>query len=928
MDPTRSPVVPTRSPMITGRDDELRTLTGLIAATPRHGGAAVILGEAGIGKSSLLAAAAQRARARGLRVLETAGAESEARLPFAGLHCLLRPLRDAADTLSSERLGALLAAFGARDGPAPEPVHVAMAALDLLSGAAAQCPIVIAVDDVQWLDQPSQDALAFVARRVSSDPILVLGAVRSGHRGPFPAAGLPEIGLRALDDASSRDLLSAHADHLHPAEQERILRLSRGNPLALVELPTVWRRGHETGHDPAAGPGFVPLTARLEDAFARRAAELPAATRNAVLAAALVDPGLDDPGEVSRVLAAASLPTGRDLDLGVLEPAAALGLLRFDETRVTFRHPLVCCAVIQAEPETHRRAAHAALAATLDDPCRRAWHRAHATVGPDDEVADELEAGHATALRRGDAAAALWALERSAQLTGDPARRGRRLLLAAEHAFGLGRPDLVERLLAAAARTPLAEPDRARREWLREIFTDGAPGDATRVLELCADARRAAAADEPALALNLLLGAALRCWWADTGPSARARVVQAAEELRCDPDDPRLLAVLAVAEPVLRGRTVIERLSRIVVEDVADADALRLLGMAAHAVGDQVRAADFLERAETGLRAQGRVGLVSHVYGTQSRVYLDLGRFDRAGAAAAAARSAGRESGQPVWSAGQVVDDAAAAGLRGETEQALRLAAETDLSATLHHLDGFLARARLARGCAWTGAGRFAEAYEVLRSLFDPTEPGYHQRECFSGVMYLAEAAAHADRRDDARGVIAGMERVAAITPSPLLRMHLLYARAVLADDADAERLYTAALDEEGIMDWPWIRARLELAYGGWLRRRRRVVASRRPLRSALTVFDLIGARAWAEQARRELRAAGERAPRRRSTVQDMLSAQELQIARLAAEGLSNRQIAERLFLSHRTVGSHLYRIFPKLDITSRAQLAARLETD
>lgn len=255
------------------------------------------------------------------------------------------------------------------------------------------------------------------------------------------------------------------------------------------------------------------------------------------------------------------------------------------------------------------------------------------------------------------------------------------------------------------------------------------------------------------------------------------------------------------------------------------------------------------------------------------------------------------------------------------------MAAEGEVSPVLRNLNDLRCCLQLARGFALISSGRHAEAVDALLELFDPASPTYHQRERFSGIMFLAEAAVHASRRDDAWAVIAGLERVAAITPSPLLHVQLSYARAVLADDAGAEQLYLAATSQD-LARWPWLQARIRLAYGSWLRRQRRVAESRLPLRLAQATFDLIGARSWAEQARAELRAAGERtAAPEPGVAPAVLSAQELQIARLAAEGLSNREIGERLYLSPRTVGSHLYRIFPKLDITSRAQLAGRLDS-
>jgi DNA-binding CsgD family transcriptional regulator len=273
-----------------------------------------------------------------------------------------------------------------------------------------------------------------------------------------------------------------------------------------------------------------------------------------------------------------------------------------------------------------------------------------------------------------------------------------------------------------------------------------------------------------------------------------------------------------------------------------------------------------------------------------------------------------------------MVNEARVCGLQGASERALELATEAEHSPTLRALNDFLACAQQARGFAYITNGRYAEAYTALERLFDPLDPAHHVREQLCGVMFLAEAAAHCGRVEDARKILAEMERIAEITPSPALLANLLYARPVLADDDEAEALYRQGLRAD-LSRWPWHRARIQHAFGSWLRRQRRVAESRDHLRSAVGAFDVIGATTWAEQARAELRAAGERTrPQGVTAAVAVLSPQELQIARLAAEGRSNREIAEQLFLSPRTVGSHLYRIFPKLNITSRAQLATRLD--
>jgi DNA-binding CsgD family transcriptional regulator len=904
---------------LVGRDRELAVLVAMIDQIGDRGGSILVLGEAGVGKSSLLAAMAEYGRTAGLQVLEATGVETEAQLPFAGLHQLLRPVLGSLTELPDVQRRAIEAALGAQSAAPPERFMIALAALNLLADAAATKPVLVLADDVQWLDRPTQEVLAFVARRISADAIVVAAAARSSDNVPLAAAGLTELNMGELDEDSARALLAAHAGDLAGADRERILAEAEGNPLALIELAAALRTAVKDGLDQPRSS--LPLTARLERAFAARLPDLPQTARDAVLIAAV-----DSADDLQEILTAASLLGASQIGATALEPAAAMGLIRLDERHVRFRHPLVRSSVIAAETPARRQAANLALAEALtDDPYRSIRHRAQAITGPDDRVADELEATQVTSLRRGSVTEAIWALERSAELTTDLSVRGRRLLLAAEHAFGLGRADLVDRLLARAARLPLSMLDQARMEWLREIFHDGVPGDPARVLELCRMAGQALTAADTDLALNLLLGAALRCWWSDTGPEARQCVVTAVEKIYRPADDPRYLAVLAVADPLGQGTRVIESLYAVVLEGVADAADLWLLGMAAHAVGEPERAADFLARAESKLRDDGRLGLLSQVLTLQVLDNVELGDWGKAESALLEGRRLALETGQPIWDIGTQALTAIMAALHGDNGLAQSVAAAAEHAANGRRLNDLLSCVQLARGIGLTTASEYGAAYEALRRMFEPGDAAFHATERFHGVMFLAEAALHAGRAAEARDIIRALEGDAKATTSATLHRHLSYARAVLAPGDEAEGLYRQALHSD-LVRWPWLRARTELAYGSWLRRRRRVAQSRTYLRSAQTTLDLIGARSWAEQARAELRAAGERTLSAAPAALSTLSAQELQIANLAAQGLSNKEIGQRLYLSPRTVGSHLYRIFPKLGITSRAQLASRLD--
>jgi DNA-binding CsgD family transcriptional regulator len=900
-----------------GRASEIAWVTSFLDRTLTRGGVLVISGEPGIGKSSLLAEAKDYAGTRGFLVSATNAVEAEMRLPYSGLHQLLAPFLSEVDSLPSAQKDSLSAAFGLKAGLAPEPFHISLAALNLVTTVSIGIPVLLAVDDMQWLDVASRDALGFIGRRVDADPVGIIVTVREDPSTPTISDGRQSLRLSRLGQKASKELLEINSSDLSPSEHDRILGEALGNPLALVELSKALRADRASPTDVSS---TLPMTTRLERAFAGRLAELSEPARDLVLVAAV-----DVQGDVRELLRAASILSGAELKLDVLDDAIRAGLVRVNSSRVEFHHPLVRSAVRRYETASRQQAAHAALASVLEDgEFRQIWHRAESLVEKDDQIADALEANHVVSLSRGSVISAIEALERAAQLTTSSAQRGRRLLMAAEHAFGLGRANTVHQLLEAASQCDLTRLDRARMEWLREIFNDGVPGDAGRVLDLCEMAKSADVAGDRNLALNLLHGAALRCWWADTGPTARAKVVSEADQMHGAQHLPRHLAAVCIAEPVFRASSVQNLLSSVVLETIADCDDLRLLGEAAHATGDTVRAASFFDRAEVGMRSQGRLGLLPQVLSMQIQVQLMLGDWNRAASAAEEGRLLADETGQAIWSSSAVVGEAMLAGLRGDTERALRLADEVEIMASRRRLNVLQARVRLARAYARFSAGSAADAYEELRRTFDATDPAYHHRERFNGVMLLAETALLSGRTSEALAIIAELEQIAKITPAPVLHVQLPYARAVLAFEEPDGTLFDHAMSQN-LSQWPWPEARLQLAYGLWLRRQRRIAESRVPLRAAHSTFERIGAAAWAEQARVELRASGDRTGPRGPDVHAVLSSQEVQIAKLAAEGLSNREIAERLFLSHRTVASHLYRIFPKLHVTSRSQLSSRL---
>ncbi|XUL93612.1 AAA family ATPase [Streptomyces galilaeus] len=876
-----------------GRDPQLRTLHELLGRLPDAGGAMVLQGGPGVGKSALLRAAAERARAVGRRLLEVTGGADDT--PFSGLRVLLRPVLGTAESLPAGQGEILRAAFATGSGSPPETSRVALAAFNLVTARAAEQPTVLIADNTRELDGPTRNVLAFMARRAGDNPIVVLGALRGGRTLP----GVPVLDVPALDEPSARRLLARHADALPPAVRERILAEALGNPLALVELPAAWR--------PTGQPGSwtrLPVNATLATAFAAGLGELPDLTRDALLVAAV-----DQAGEASEILAAASVLAGRTVAVDALDGAVAAALLRLDRTTLRFSHPVVRFAVLAAEPPARRQAADAALAQVLaEHPDRRTWHRAQSVNGPDDEIADQLAAAHASLLRRDGAPAAVRALERSAQLTTDSVTRGHRLLGAAEHAYGAGRVRLAHSLIDAAERQELNGADRVKARWLREI-SDAEPqpgpahGQPLDLTEL--------SAGDPDLALDLLLGAALHVHRTGDDPALRAAV-----EGLPTTNDPRHLAALALTEPVRHGRTVADRLpSKETAWCLTDSEGFRLHGTAAHEIGDPVRAVDLFGRAAPTLRRQGQLGLLTETLLTAATDLLLLGDWPRATQLTEEARQIVAETRQPAMVAALAATDAVAAALRGQAVRAEELA---DMVAAWQRAD-LAPTLRLARGLARLGEGRYAEAYEELGPLLDRPHESL-RRQGFAAVLPFAVAADRAGEAAEAVRVLASAEEAARMTPAPLLHIQLPCARAVLAPDSAAEELYLAALEQD-LSRWPLIKARTEHAYGQWLRRRRQAARSRTLLLSARAAFELLGASDWAGQGMTP--GAGDPLP----SAADLLSPQERQIALLAAEGLSNREIAERLYLSHRTVAAHLYRAFPKLGITSRGELAPLLAT-
>jgi len=900
---------------LVGREQEQSLLASVLDHVAVRGQALLLRGEAGIGKSRLISDTARAARERGMSALTAAGVQIEAHFPFAGLHQMLRPVRTRAAELPSVQRAALDAAFGLTDDVAPEHYRIAMAALDLLSEVAADTPLLLVADDAQWLDGPTLEVLAFVARRIESDPIVLLAATRDGYPSLLDDAGLQELRLDGLDDAAARALLNAADPQLPVTARTRVLHEAAGNPLALLELPTVVGR---PGDEPWVAGG-VPLTERLERAFVDRVSDLPDTTRLLLLVAAL-----DDEDRVGEILRAATALAGTHVDLDDAGPAVEARILESSLQTLRFRHPLIRSAIAQSAGLAERRGVHEALANVLDDqPDRRAWHHAALLSGEHEDIAQELEEAGARARRRGAVPVAVTALRRSAEL-GHPASRSRRLLAAAGLAVELGRRDVVAPLLEEVSPLDLGALERARVTWVEETALTR-PLDADRFRSLIAAAEQAGAAGDHDLHVDLLWLVASRAWWVDPGPEVRRALIDASSRLGdADAEDPRVFAVHAYADPLGHAAEVLARLESVAGDKRLDSDAARFFGPAALVVGAFDLGTDFLAAAVDGLRTEGRLGHLPRLLTLYASMTARLGDWHVALTAADEARRLAEEFAEPQWAAAADTSIALVAAMRGEEAEAERMAVRAEMVAEPAGANITMAFAQFGKVLGGLATGRYADAYASADRLFEPDDSAYHPVISSWLIADLAEAARHIDRLEAARARVAEVEATVGERPGTWVALGLRHARALVAEPTEAGDRFDEALASD-LTRWPFQRARVQLAYGQWLRRNRRVADSRAVLRTARNTFDALGCATWSEQARRELRASGERSRRRVPEARDQLTAQELQIVQLAAQGLSNREIGQRLYLSPRTISTHLYRIFPKLGITSRAELGAAL---
>ncbi|MEU9410602.1 AAA family ATPase [Streptomyces sp. NPDC048281] len=891
-----------------GRDEELSLLRGLLADTAAgHGSALLIHGAPGLGKSALLRAVGADAVEGGFKVLRTSGVEPEQWLPFAALHLLLQPVARGIEDLSAPHRSALNGAFGARETE-PEIYQVGLAVLELLADAANRQPLLLLVDDVQWIDSSSRDVLKFVARRTRDLAIQVIAAARVHYSESYVLLDLP---LEPLGPVAAAELLDAGAPDLPLPLRTLILERAAGFPLALVELPKAVKGTTAQSDD-------LPLTQRLEDAFSARTDTVSPACRTLLLVLAI-----EPAAPLNLLLDVSGRLIGSAVSVDAVQEAVDADLVTLVGYTPEFRHPLMRTAIYTHATLADRLAAHRALASVMDDtPERQLAHEAAATIGPDDRLATRLERFADASQARGKVAAAVPALRQAADLVLDPQRRTGMLVRAAELSSEINDRTGVQTLLDRTDMSTLGRVERARLMVVSDNCAFEPSEPQRRIQDMVTAAAGAFDAGARDVAENLLWRAAARCFFQDGDARVRAQAAAELDRWNPDPDSPHVLAVRAYTEPYRHGADVIARLDG-VSEDRQDGRILHFLGSGAMVIGDIGRAVRYLALAASAWRSQGRLGMLARsLAASWPQVYL--GRLEQAREESAEGLALAEETGEWIVWLGLKATAGLVAAMRGETEQAARVIHELRMHGLFPGMPFVTVMAQQTDGLLALFDGRATEAHDILARAFDPADPHFHSVSRWLLAPDLADAAVAAGTVEQARELLAGLPGLAGQLPSEMMVVAHAYTDAVLAPDDTAEERYAAALSALPA-GWTLSRARLHLHHGRWLRRQRRNVDARHPLRLARDEFDRAGARPWAEMAGEQLRATGESSGRRHANSAEQLSAQEMQIAVLASQGLSNREIGQRLFISHRTVGAHLYRVYPRLGITSRGRLAAAL---
>jgi DNA-binding CsgD family transcriptional regulator/tetratricopeptide (TPR) repeat protein len=903
--------------MLVGRSPETAQIEALLGqARAGQSGVLVLRGEAGVGKSALLDHA--EAQADGFTVLRGVGVESESELAYAALHQILRPVFAHIDQLPEPQADALRAAFALTDGTVDQRFRVSSGVLGLLSEVADRQPLLCLVDDAQWFDRASIDALLFAARRLEAEAVVMLLAARDQEERPFVSDHLPELRLSALSGRDARQLLASTLGTTTPAVVlEWLVDNANGNPLALVELPGSLSQRQLSGLEPLARR-LAPVTS-VEQVYVERLNHLPADTRSLLLLAAS-----EGTGSRPTVERAARL---LGLDMAALEPAELVGLLHVDPEQVVFRHPLVRSAVYRAAAFTAREEAHRALAAAEQErggADRAAWHRAAATIGTDEAVARDLEDTAERARRRSGHAAAAAALERAADLTADVDARARRTVAAATSAWQAGQPDRATALLDRIGPTVTDLRQRAEMNGLRGV-TAWRCGSLLDAFDRLSRGAEQIAPTDPGLAAEMLADAAIAAW--DAGDyeqlgELRQRTAQLGD---VDDEGHRLLIdVLARTLDVTEQATDEARAATLTaIEPAHTSTDPRLLvwaAIGAEIAGDNPLEGVLLDRVTGLARDSGAVDQLTVALESTSVQGFLGGDFVAAAEAAEGLRLA-NEAGLTNAASLHRATLAWLAAVQGRPEECVELSAAVAPVARPRGHGIADSIAEWALSLLDLTAGRPEQAVTRLLGLVAGAPVVSHPFYVILSTPDLVEAATRCGREDEVASAAAALQEFVERGAHPGIQATAARCRALLGDTDDVEAEFSRALELHEIAENGFERARTELLYGEYLRRERRRTDAREQLRKAATTFEALHAEPWAERANNELRATGETARKRDPSTLADLTPQEMQIARLVADGGSNKEVAARLFLSPRTVEYHLRKVFAKLGITSRAEL-------
>ncbi len=907
--------------MFVGRERERARIDRLLQDA-RAGRSATLLlhGEAGIGKTALMRWAI--GQASGMRVLRARGIETESDIPFAGLAELVTPLLDRLDDIPDVQARALRGALALGPATPHDRFTVPAGLLSLLAVAAEEQPVLVSIDDAQWLDEPSLEAFLFAGRRLEAEGVAMLGSLRDGTAvSTMDVPWLERMPVPPLADEEARELLgSGQPERLAPSVADRLVSTAAGNPLALLEIPRLLSDGQRAGREPLEEP-LRPGTG-VERAFRRALDALDDDARRALLLAATAHTGRIEVIE----------PALRECGLGLdhLSAAETARLITVEDGEVDFRHPLLRSTAYHAASAAERRAAHAALAAAAPEGSpERAWHLAAGAVAPDEEIAAALEAAALDARGRGAHATAARDFGRAAQLTPEDEPRARRLLEAATDATRSGEADRAFALLGEAARLasdPLLAADVQRMTGHVEMRR-GSPLVANELL--VAEAERVRSRD-PRRAAGMFLEASVSHMitgdmHALVATAERARALATAADPAVE-----LLATTVIAEAYLalgdveQGEPLLSACEPYLLEGDPLA-VVEIVGMAAHAsiwIEKFDRAQRILDHLIAAARDASAVSALIYPLAARSHLDFRLGRWAAARAGAAESVELAQDTGQlPLLAHGlaAIAHIEAAGGqeddCRRHVTEGLALVARLQGEATGAYLTA-------ARGLLELGLGRIPEAIAALEETQRTADRLGMQPALVMSTPDLVEAYARAGRRDEANALIDVFEARGRKTGALWPQVATGRLRALLAPDAEMRAQFEAVLTLHDGLPMPFERARTLLCFGERLRRARRRADAREPLKEALETFERLGARGWAERTRTELRATGEQQARRSETAAEQLTPHELQIAVLVAQGMTNREAASALFLSPKTIEYHLGQIYRKLDVRGRAQLA------